>query len=78
MRGKPGGQLPQRPNPGTLGAEKGGRRKEAEAVTVPGELPCSGKPLARRVLLWEERSFRSFQSCECSFREGKSLRLIRR
>lgn len=45
MRGKPGGQLPQRPNPGTLGAEKGGRGKEAEAVTVPGELPCSGKPL---------------------------------
>ncbi|KAF4794400.1 Disks large 1 [Turdus rufiventris] len=42
MRGKPGGQLPQRPNPGTLGADKGGRRKEAEAVTVPGELPCSG------------------------------------
>lgn len=34
-------------------------------------------PSARRVLLWEERSFRSFQSCECSFREGKSLRLIR-
>lgn len=34
-------------------------------------------PSARRVLLWEERSFRSFQSCECSFRERKSLRLIR-
>lgn len=45
MRGKRKGQLPQRPIRVPWVQRRVGGGSQAEAVTVPGELPCSGKPL---------------------------------